>query len=124
MRLKEEKRGRGRKFFRLPPPSLHRPLFLRHLLNRKLVPITRDEHKENAGTAGYLTFFWPLLGIHQKPSLDDPETACGTKTTCRKKTFINGYTVIFCRERGLIFLFDKGVSRYTFSTFPVGKGGG
>ena len=54
MRVKEEnrgrERGRRRKFFRLPP--LPRPLFLRHLLDRKLIPITR-EHKENAGTAGY-----------------------------------------------------------------------
>ena len=36
----------------------------------------------------------------------------------------SGNKVIVCSERGLIFLFDKSVSRYTFSTFPVGEGGG
>ena len=73
MRLKEEnreggeERGRGRKFCRLPP--LARPLFLRHLLDRKLISITR-EHKENAGRSRQL--FLRILNAH----------GCTCKFTC------------------------------------------
>ena len=73
--------------------------------------------------ANVLNLSWPLLVFIKNQTLVTQRQGVGLKRMAENK-ISNGCKVIVCRERGLIFLFDKSVSRYTFSTSAVGEGGG